>query len=153
MNKRKKGLQRIYSRVSNKRVYTRICILAKFPLYMALLDTYTTPCKSKTWWAKFFDKQKKLKLLHKNDAQDIERDQNEHKSYEYHNSYAHWTWCLKVAMLVMYREFSKNPLYTLIRYLHDGCPILDFHHTRLIDHTRLLDTQEYYSSMISVFAH
>ena len=46
-------------------------------------------------------------------------------------------------MLVMYREFSKNPLYTLIRYLHDGCPILDFHHTRLIDHTRLLDTQEY----------
>ena len=46
-------------------------------------------------------------------------------------------------MLVMYREFSKNPLYTLIGYLHDGCPILDFHHTRLIDHTRLLDTQEY----------
>ena len=134
-----------YSQVSNKRVYTRICILAKFPLYMALLDTYTTPCKSKTWWAKFFDKQKKLKLLHKNDAQDIERDQNEHKSYEYHNSYAHLTWCLKVAMFVMYREFSKNPLYTLIRYLHDGCPVLDFHHTRLIDHTRLLDTQEYFA--------
>ena len=52
----------------------------------------------------------------------------------------------KSAMLVMYREFSKNPLYTLIGYLHDGCPILDFHHTRLIDHTRLLDTQEYLKS-------
>ena len=84
-----------------------------------------------------------MKLLDKNVAQDIEQDQNEHKTYENHNSYAHWTWCLKVAMLVMYREFSKNPLYTLIRYLHDGCPILDFHHTRLIDHARLLDTQEY----------
>ena len=47
-----------YSRVSNKRVYTRTCILAKFPLYTALLDTYTTPCKSKTWWANFFDKLK-----------------------------------------------------------------------------------------------
>ena len=43
-----------YSRVSNKRVYTRTCILAKFPLYTALLDTYTTPCKSKTWRANFF---------------------------------------------------------------------------------------------------
>ena len=30
-----------------------------------------------------------------------------------------------VAMFVMYRELSKNPLYTLIRYLHDGCPIVE----------------------------
>ena len=92
--------------------------------------------------SEFFWQTEKLKLLHKNDAQDIEQEQNEHKPYENHNSYAHWSWCLKVAMLVIYREFSKNPLYTLIGYLHDGCPILDFHHTRLIDHTRLLDTQE-----------
>ena len=92
--------------------------------------------------SEYFWQTEKLKLLHKNDGQDIEQDQNEHKTCENHNSYAHLTWCLKVAMLVMYREFSKNPLYTLIRYLHDGCPILDFHHTRLIDHTRLLDTQE-----------
>ena len=100
-----------YSQVSNKRVYTRTCILAKFPLYTALLDTYTTPCKSKTWWANFFDKLKKLKLLDKNVAQDIEQDQNEHKTYENHNSYAHWTWCLKVAMLKMYREFSKSTIH------------------------------------------
>ena len=84
-----------------------------------------------------------MKLLHKYDVQDIEQDQNEHKTYENYNLYAHWNLCLKVAMLVVYREFSKNTLYTLIRYLHDGSPILDFHHTRLIDHTRLLDTQEY----------
>ena len=88
-----------YSRVSNKRVYTRTCILAKFPLYTALLDTYTTPCKSKTWWANFFDKLKKLKLLHKNDAQDIEQEQNEHKTYENHNSFAHWIWCLRSPMV------------------------------------------------------
>ena len=69
--------------------------------------------------SEFFWQTKKLKLLHKNDAQDIEQDQNEHKSYEKQNSYAHWNWGLKVAILVMCREFSKNPLYTLIRYLHD----------------------------------
>ena len=84
-----------YSWVSNKRVYTRTCILAKFPLYTALLDTYTTPCKSKTWWANFFDKLKKLNLLDTNVAQDIEQDQNEHKTYENHNSYAHWTLMFK----------------------------------------------------------
>ena len=87
--------------------------------------------------SEFFWQTKKIEITGYKCCQDIEQDQNEHKTYENHNSYAHWTWCLKVAMLVMYREFSKNPLYTLIGYLHDGCPILDFHHTRLIGHTRL----------------
>ena len=41
--------------------------------------------------SEIFLQTKKLKLLHKNDAQDIERDQNEHKSYEYHKSYAYLT--------------------------------------------------------------
>ena len=32
----------IYSGLSNNRVYTRACILFHFPLYMVLLDSYTT---------------------------------------------------------------------------------------------------------------